>query len=28
VPFRAGPPPMSDESKELSGATMRADGAH
>jgi uncharacterized protein (TIGR02246 family) len=27
VPFRAGPPPMFEESKELSGATMRADGA-
>ena len=27
VPFRPGPPPMSEESKQLSGATMRADGA-
>jgi uncharacterized protein (TIGR02246 family) len=26
VPFRPGPPPMSEESKELSGATMRPPG--
>jgi hypothetical protein len=26
VPVRPGPPPMSEESKELSGATMRPPG--